>query len=127
MRERIWDAGQVFLDEPADGELVLGVDDRPEEADGDRFDPQLRQPLKDRDGRSLVERRLDRTVDHDPLGDLEGQRLRDIGLGVRRLEVESLRPSTLAEDQRVGVPFVVRNAVRAVEPVTMALMAWVVP
>ena len=103
VRERVWDAGQVFLDEPSDGKLMLGVDDRPEEADRDRFDPQLREPLKYDDCGSFIERHLDRTVDHDALGYLEGQSLRHIGFRVRRLEVESLRSPALAEDQRVRV------------------------
>ena len=48
--------------------------------------------------------RLDRTVDHDPFGYLERQRLRDVRLRVGRLEVESFGPAALAEDQSIGMP-----------------------
>ena len=68
MRKRVRDIGEMLLDQPADGKLMLGVDDRPEEADRDRLHLQRRQPPEDGDRGRLVERRLDRPVRHDALG-----------------------------------------------------------
>ena len=93
----------MLLDQPADGELVLGIDDRPQEADRDGLDLQRRQPLEDRNRGRLVERRPDGPVRHDALRHLEGQRLRDVGLGIGRREIEGFRPAAFAEDQRIGM------------------------
>ena len=103
MRKRIRDAWQMRLDELADPFLVRRLDDRPEQADGDRIDLEGAQSLEDGNYASLVERRLDRAVGHHALGHLEGQTLGHVGLGIGNGEVEDIAPPALAKDQDVGM------------------------
>ena len=51
----------------------------------------------------LVERLDDLAAGADPLGDLEGQRARHVGLGIGHGEVEGLDPAAFADHQDVGM------------------------
>jgi hypothetical protein len=56
VRQRVRHAGQAFVEELTDSQLVPGVHDRPEQADRDSLDLQVAQPIDVRDDRLLVER-----------------------------------------------------------------------
>ena len=122
------DARQLRVEQLSDPLLVLGVDDRPEEADADGLDLELAQAADHRQRLVLVERHERLPLRGHPLADLERQASRDIRLRVADPEVERIRsfPPSLRTSVS-GKPSVVRKAVRAVPPVRIAFVAAVVP
>ena len=104
VRERVGHPRQVALEQRADAELVLRVDDRPEQADGDRLDLPVLQLVDDGDDGRLVERLGHGAVVGHALGHLVGERARHVGLGVGHGEVEGLDAPALAKHQNVRVP-----------------------
>jgi hypothetical protein len=103
MRQRDRHTGQVLVQELTHAQLVDRVHDRPEEADRDRLHARLAHAPESLQEALLVERPQYPAFRADPLGHLEGERARNVGLGVGMAEVEDLGPPALAEQEDVGV------------------------
>ena len=121
-------ARPLALEQLADAQLVRRVDDRPEQADGDRLGARAPRALAIASSDALlVERQEDVALRVDALADLEGQVARD----VRAADTGSWRNGSSLPPSRSsrtsGKPSVVKKAVRAVRPSTIALVARVVP
>ena len=103
MGKRERHAGQTFSEQLADLEFVRRVDDRPEQADGDRFHLLAFQHLDHRPQSVLVQRQTHRAVRRHTLGNFEGQRTRHIGVRIKPREVEGIGLPAFAHHQDVGV------------------------
>ena len=99
VRERVRHAGQLRLEQLADAQLVRGVGDRPQQADGDRLDARAaRSSREHRGARAASSSGVDDlALGADPLGDLErearaGRTARDTGGEVERAQLAALAP-----------------------------------
>ena len=101
VRERERHVGQELADQLADQSFVLAVNDRPEEADGDRLDVSFPEFADDLACGCPVERRLDSTLRVDPLGNLVGQVAGNVGLGKRPPNLKRIALAALAQDEDV--------------------------
>jgi hypothetical protein len=103
VRQRIGHAGQHLGDQLAELFLMRRVDDRPEQADGDRLDALLLQRRQYGARRRLVEAAHLAAIGEDAAGDFEGQGARHIGFGEWHGEIERLHAATLAKHEDVAV------------------------
>src|SRR5881396_3171459 len=101
MRKGVWDAGPFALEQLTHAQLVRWIDDRPDQADGDRFRLQPARLLDRAEDALLVEIDEDVSLRVDAPTDLEGQVPGHVGRGVRKL-TEGLELATFAEEQDVG-------------------------
>src|ERR1700693_5442319 len=95
----------MLLDELAHRELVNRVHNRPQEADGDRLDPQVAKRSKDVKRPGLVERTVDKTLGVTPFGYLEGKAPRHVRLGILLRKVEGIETAAFPAHQDVGKAF----------------------
>jgi hypothetical protein len=103
MRQGYRDARQVLCQKFADAKLVVGIDDRPQQANGDRLDLQFPQPEEELDQRGFIEGLYCVTFRIDALRQFEGECARHIGFGIGYSEVERLDSPTLADHKNVAV------------------------
>ena len=89
----------------ADPALVLGIDNRPKQANADSLDLYGLHPLCDLNDGEFIERRKNFACGVDPLRNFERQAARNIGLGIGNAEVEGLDTTALADHQHVRVAF----------------------
>ena len=101
VRERERRSRPFALDQLGDAELVGGIDDRPEEADGDCLRPEGAGRRDRRQDATLVERDEDVPLGIDPLPELERQPARDIRGRILVLPKRVELPA-LAQQQHVG-------------------------
>ena len=107
--ERDRNARPFALDDLADAPLMRGVDDRPQEADGDRLDAALLQVAHGLDHVGLAERRPLVAQRIDPAAHLAGPVARHEGL--RIVDEHRVGPlaGCLAQGQHVGVALVAQQ------------------
>ena len=110
--ERDRNARPFALDDLADAPLMRGIDDRPQEADGDRLDAALLQVAHGLDHVGLAERRPLVAQRIDPAAHLAGPVARHEGL--RIVDEHRVGPLArrLAQGQHVGVPGIADEADR---------------
>ena len=102
VREGVGDARQNLLDQRGKRLLVRGVGDRPQQTDGDRLEAALAHEFQDRARLLAIQRRHHAALGIDPLVDLEGVSLRDVGVRVIGLEVVDPVLAALLQHQDVG-------------------------
>jgi hypothetical protein len=103
MGEGIRHPRQMPLQQHAGAQLVRRIDDRPQQAHRDRFNPARAHRRDHREEPRVVERLGHRSVGDDPARHFPGQGAWDIGFGVGHAEVERFRPAAFAQHQDVGV------------------------
>ena len=94
--------GAALLEDRDDALLVLWMGDRPEEANGDRLDIELVEPIGD-----LLDLRFDERDQHfavrgNPFGHLEGEIARNVGTRGRLRVVERICPASLLEQEEIA-------------------------
>ena len=127
MRQRVGNAGQLLLDDARDRQFVGAVGDRPQQADRHRLELALLQRAHHLARLVLVERRDDVALRVDALGDLESVAARDVGRRIVVAVVVRVVLAALLEHQNVGEAVRGEERGLAVDWVTIAFVARVVP
>src|ERR1700680_5192270 len=104
-RQRVGNAGQLGLDQPAQRRLMRRIHRRPQETDRNRLDLAFGDPAQSVASLLLVERYDNVALRIDSLMNLEGQPPQYVGLERGRRQVERIELAALAQHKNVGETF----------------------
>src|SRR5258708_31430657 len=95
----------MLLDELANRQLVNRVHNRPQEAHGDRLDPQAAKRCEHLKYPVLVEWSVDKALGINPFGYLKGEAPRHVRLGILLRKVEGIETAAFPAHQDFGKAF----------------------
>ena len=105
MRQGVGYVGQTTVQYRRHREFVLGIDDRPQEAHGNRFDTPFGELCRGGVGLFRIEWRVYLAFRGDAFADLEGQASRHIGRRIVRSKVVGIGLAAFPEQQNIGEAF----------------------
>ncbi len=101
MRQRVGNARQLFLDQLAERQFVLGIEERPEEADCHRLEVAFAELAQQVACGIFIQRGDDIAFGIDPLTHFEGMAARDVGRWVGLGEVIPVKFAALLQHEDV--------------------------